>query len=35
MGPLVNHPVTTLTTSCIASVIVAVNVYLLWATWAG
>jgi manganese transport protein len=34
MGSLVNHRVTTLATSAIAGVIIALNAYLLWATFA-
>jgi manganese transport protein len=31
MGPLVNHPVTTAATACIAATIIALNLYLLYA----
>jgi manganese transport protein len=34
MGPLVNHRVTTAATVCIVSMIIALNVYLLYATFA-
>ena len=35
MGPLVNRPVTTVAAACICAVIIAVNLYLLWATFLG
>ncbi len=35
MGSLVNRPVTTAATSGIAAVIICLNAYLLWATFAG
>ena len=35
MGPLVNHRVTTAATGGIVSLIIALNAYLLYATFAG
>jgi manganese transport protein len=35
MGPLVNHRITTVATVCIVSLIIALNVYLLYTTFAG
>jgi manganese transport protein len=35
MGPLVNRPITTAAAGGIASMIIALNVYLLWTTFAG
>ena len=35
MGPLVNRPVTTALTSCIAALIICLNAFLLWVTFAG
>jgi manganese transport protein len=35
MGPLVNRPLTTAAAGGIAALIIALNVYLLWATFAG
>jgi manganese transport protein len=35
MGPLANRPLTTAAAGAIASMIIALNVYLLWATFAG
>jgi manganese transport protein len=35
MGPLVNRPLTTAAAGGIAAMIIALNVYLLWATFAG
>jgi Mn2+/Fe2+ NRAMP family transporter len=35
MGPLVNRPATTAVAAGIATLIVAVNIYLLWETFFG
>jgi manganese transport protein len=35
MGPFVNHRVTTVATCCIVSMIIALNAYLLYASFAG
>jgi manganese transport protein len=35
MGPLVNRPVTTAAAAAVAALIISVNVYLLWAVFAG
>jgi manganese transport protein len=35
MGPLANRPLTTAAAGGIAAMIIALNVYLLWATFAG
>jgi manganese transport protein len=35
MGTFVNRPITTVVATCIVSTIVALNVYLLYATFAG
>src|SRR6201987_1984558 len=35
MGPLVNRPLTTAAAGGIAAMIIALNVYLLWTTFAG